>query len=233
MLRLNEQIRGRHTGTQPGVADDPHYESWIDTYGPLDHEDDPTTRLARTYARRINNSPIVTVGHDVVTVCRQLASSANLPAEAPIISINGSDDFILRFDGGAGESPWKVTTPGYEHPDDLYALVVADNRCLGLTRTPAVSTLQKELQPAAEGLPPLMFEGDGLARMTHMTAEKARQLTSEAADTIDESFTPDGARVVTAVLYAIKAGLVEVTRCRVLTANGMADCFDLTPPQSR
>ncbi len=237
MTRFTEQVRGQHTGTTPGIPNDPHYSSWIDSYGPLDspkeigNPTDPTTRLCATYARRLRTSPIVTVGKDITSACAKLASSTALPAFAPSVTVGGHNNFTLCFDGSAGNSPWPETTPGHAttHPQ-LSHLTIADGRCLGLSSTPAAATLPKELQEAAKTLPPLQIEGDGEAFVKSISPTEARRYISEAADTVDHSFTPDASRVATAALYAIHAGLVGVSENSVMTDYGIRTAYTLTPP---
>lgn len=233
MTKFDEQVRGQHTGTTPGLSNDPNYASWISSYGFSldDTADDPTEQLCETYATILRTGPVVTVGADIITVCSSLATSTALPAFAPNTTIGGHHDFILCFDGPAGDSPWLETTPGTTtERQQLTHLAITGGRCIGLSEIPAINTLPTELTGAARHLPPLRIEGNAKAYVKELSVSDARRYISEAADTTTQD-TPDASRVATAVLYAVHAGLVEVTENTVMAGYGTKTAYALTPPQ--
>lgn len=238
MAQVDEQVRGRHHGTTPGLDNDPALHKWLTrTYGPQDPAQSPdglspaavlTHRLRATQARRIRTTMLMPVDTDVTTACRILAGSRAFRGAAPA-PLPGGDNATIVFPAG-GTPVAHAATPGADPDRTVDCITIAEGRALELSAAPELNTLPQQLREVGGGLPPLLPDSDLPWAPTPTAVDVSREMVARAAR---EPHTPTKLTTVDmicALTHAVNAGFFTLTEGTAATSRGLEPIVRVLPP---
>lgn len=228
MARLDEQVRGEHTGLTPGSDDAEALREWIDTtYGPLPDLETPlglpavdqqAARVRHWQADRLTSSTLLLVTGPPQTAARTLASTGGFTGTPEIPPFLDAAQITLAWPDNydAGGNHHVVGPGGLPGEDRCCAITIdqANQRIIEWSPSPGLDALGPDLsritRQAGGTLPPWLISGDTRYQPAARTVEQHRASIMSATGIHPDPTPPTLVEEANAILAAVAAGLFTV-----------------------
>lgn len=241
MARLDEQVRGQHTGLIPGSDNAAALREWIDTtYGPLPPVpetplalpavDQQAARLRHWQADRLANSALLLVTGHPQTAAHSLASTGGftLTPELPAF-LNAAQITMAWPDNYDAGGSHHVVGPGGLPGENRCCAITIDQvnqRIIEWSPSPHLDDLGSDLarmtRQAGGTLPPWLISGDTRYQPASRSLGQHRAAIMAASSTASDPTPPTLLEEANAVVSAVAAGLF------ILKTHAAADQYVYT-----